>query len=207
MNVRQFPQAILTIALAVFSTASPAIGLFEAYQAARQNDPAFRAARHERDAGQYAIDLGWSGLLPTVAITGSWSTNRGERRYTQGLASNVTQDLDYRDRSLALTLRQPLFNYEAIVRYRQGYIQAAYSDAVFEKKEAELAMRLVSAYFEALLAMDKLALNEAEALARQTNYPHLLFPALATEKIQTVEAWNERQQTVREASPAFVLAA
>ena len=42
----------------------------------------------------------------------------------------------------------------------------------------------------------RLALNEAEALAWQTVYPHLLFPALATEKIQTVAKWNQRQRAV-----------
>jgi hypothetical protein len=43
----------------------------------------------------------------------------------------------------------------------------------------------------------KLALNEAEALAWQTVYPHLLFPALATEKIQAVARWNQHQQSIR----------
>jgi outer membrane protein TolC len=51
----------------------------DAYQAARQNDPTFRAARYERDAGQYAIAIGRAGLLPNVAITGSYSKNKGER--------------------------------------------------------------------------------------------------------------------------------
>lgn len=32
----------------------------------------------------------------------------------------------------------------------------------------------------------RLALNEAEALARQTLYPHLVFPALAVEKVRNV---------------------
>jgi hypothetical protein len=43
----------------------------------------------------------------------------------------------------------------------------------------------------------RLALNEAEALAWQTVYPHLLFPALATEKIQTVADWNHHQQAIQ----------
>lgn len=40
----------------------------------------------------------------------------------------------------------------------------------------------------------RLALNEAEALARQTLYPHLVFPALATEKVRNVARWNDRQR-------------
>lgn len=52
----------------------------------------------------------------------------------------------------------------------------------------------------------RLALNEAEALAWQTAYPHLVFPVLATEKLQALAAWNATQQTVRRASPIFALA-
>ena len=43
----------------------------------------------------------------------------------------------------------------------------------------------------------KLALNEAEALAWQTEYPHLVFPILAAEKIQAAGEWNARQKLLR----------
>jgi hypothetical protein len=46
--------------------------------------------------------------------------------------------------------------------------------------------------------MFRLALNEAEALAWQTGYPHLLFPALATEKIQAATEWSARQKLLRQ---------
>ena len=44
----------------------------------------------------------------------------------------------------------------------------------------------------------RLALGEAEALAWQTDYPHLVFPALATEKVQAAAAWSTRQQFLRQ---------
>jgi hypothetical protein len=53
----------------------------------------------------------------------------------------------------------------------------------------------------------RLALNEAEAAAWQTKYPHLFFPALATEKVRAVAAWNARQQSVRQSRPVIALAA
>lgn len=43
----------------------------------------------------------------------------------------------------------------------------------------------------------KLALNEAEALAWQEGYPHLLFPALALEKVQVAAKWDARQRFLR----------
>jgi hypothetical protein len=40
----------------------------------------------------------------------------------------------------------------------------------------------------------RLTLNEAEALAWQTELPHLVFPVLAEEKVRAVVRWNLRQQ-------------
>lgn len=42
--------------------------------------------------------------------------------------------------------------------------------------------------------MLRLAVNEAEALAWETSYPHLVFPALAAEKVQELITWSQRQQ-------------
>ena len=53
----------------------------------------------------------------------------------------------------------------------------------------------------------RLALNEAEAAAWQTKYPHLLFPALATEKVEAVAAWNARQESMWQSSPVITLMA
>ena len=52
----------------------------------------------------------------------------------------------------------------------------------------------------------KLALNEAEALAWQTLHPQLVFPELAAEKIQAIDGWNRRQQSVRLSGPVFTRA-
>jgi hypothetical protein len=40
------------------------------------------------------------------------------------------------------------------------------------------------------------ALNEAEALAWQTPFPHLFFPALAEEKALSVGQWASRQEKI-----------
>ena len=42
-----------------------------------------------------------------------------------------------------------------------------------------------------------LALQEAEAIAWQTRFPHLFFPTLAEEKAQAVSKWARRQRQVQ----------
>ena len=43
----------------------------------------------------------------------------------------------------------------------------------------------------------RLALNEAEALAWQTDYPQLVFADLAIEKAQAVADWQQKQARLR----------
>ena len=42
----------------------------------------------------------------------------------------------------------------------------------------------------------RLAVIEAEALAWQTDFPHLVFPTLAREKVRAVADWHARQQSM-----------
>lgn len=51
-----------------------------------------------------------------------------------------------------------------------------------------------------------LALNEAEGLVAETDYPELLFPELAAEKIRALRSWAAMQNAIRRSSPVLVLA-
>lgn len=53
----------------------------------------------------------------------------------------------------------------------------------------------------------RLAVNEAEALAWQTDYPHLLFPTLAVEKLETIATWHAQQQAFWQQQSPLRLAA
>ena len=160
--MRKWTARLTGCALALMASGVLGASLLDAYQAARQNDPTFRAARYEREAGQYNYDVGLAGLLPNISIAGSYSKTTGDRSST---VVNVTQQLDYHYTYTTVALRQPLFNYESFVRYQQGSVQVAYSDAVFDRKAAEMAVKLSAAYFDALLAIDKLTLADAEITA------------------------------------------
>jgi hypothetical protein len=43
----------------------------------------------------------------------------------------------------------------------------------------------------------RLAVNEAEAIAWETEFPYLVFPTLAQEKAQAVAHWADHQRYVR----------
>src|SRR5882762_5963473 len=63
----------------------------------------------------------------------------------------------------------------------------------------EARNRLVGQFRKAFAGQEqllRLALNEAEALAFLTDYPHLVFPSLAMEKVQSAAQWRNRQQKI-----------
>ena len=156
MTVRQFLCGLL------MACAGPvqAMGLLEAYDLAIRNDPTFQAAIEERAAGEENRALGRSALLPTL----SWNYNnsRNESEVTQ---ASTRTDRDYRSYAATLTLQQPLLDYEAYARFRQGAAQALFSDERFRSKIQYLAVRVLSAYSQALLAQERIELSRAQKRA------------------------------------------
>ncbi|MDV6344856.1 TolC family outer membrane protein [Nitrosomonas sp. Is37] len=134
------------------------MGLVEAYEAALMNDPTFRSAIHENEAGQQSIALGRAGLLPTLSITHLQSWSRG----SQATGNAPTSSLSFNSEVTTLTLRQPLFNMEAVAGYDQGYARANSSEAKLISQSHQLIVRLVEAYANTLLAQDRLNLAKAE---------------------------------------------
>jgi hypothetical protein len=53
----------------------------------------------------------------------------------------------------------------------------------------------------------RLALSEADVLARQTGFPQLVFPLLATEKAQSAARWQFHQRYLLRSNSPYALAA
>ena len=148
--------------VALFQTNNvSALGLLQAYEAALQNDPAYRAAFYENEAGQQYKALGRSSLLPSLSASYSTSKNQADITSKSAFGENTTQR-DYTSVTGAIQLRQPLVNLEGFARYYQGIAQTHYSDAQFSARSQELIVRLVSAYAEAKYAEDQLTLVSAQ---------------------------------------------
>lgn len=145
---------------AVLASPVQALGLLEAYDLAVRNDPTFQAAIEERAAGQENRALGRSALLPTLAW--NYSNSRNESEVTQ---SHTKTDRDYRSYAATLTLQQPLLDYEAYARFKQGAAQALLADERFRSKSQYLAVRVLSAYSQALLAQERIELSRAQKRA------------------------------------------
>ena len=153
------PLAVL-IVCALMAGPAQALGLLQVYDMAVNNDPSFRAAIEERAAGEENRVLGRSALLPTL----SWSYNNS-RNESEVMQARSRTDRAYSSYVATLTLQQPLLDYEAYARFRQGAAQALFADERFRSKSQYLAVRVLSAYSQALLAQERIALSRAQKRA------------------------------------------
>lgn len=156
---------VLLASLATGAGCAEPLTLIEALQLAREHDPEFQSARHELEAGLQAKDIGRAGLLPKVSITALEASLTGDRTLPTSTGRKVKEDLDYTSEQRALQLRQPLYNAEAIGRFKLGRVQADYARAVFGQAELDLVTRLLEAYLNLALAHDVLELANAQVTA------------------------------------------
>lgn len=190
--------------LAPFHQAS-AMGLMQAYDAALQNDPVYRAAVSEHQAGQQYQALGRAGLRPSIQYSYTTSENRAETTAPNFFGKPSTTYPEYTSVSSSLSLRQPLFNLDAAARYRQGLAQTQYSDAQFASRSQDLMIRLVTRYAEAKYAEDQLALYSAQrdTLLEQRRVNDRLFEkgeGTKTDMLETQSRLDVAQAQVIEAS-------
>ena len=91
-------------------------------------------------------------------------------------------------------------NENSFTQFCLEYCRKLLAEIQDAKRELINQFRSVFAGQEKLL---RLALNEAEALAFQTDFPHLVFPTLAMEKVQSAAQWRKQQQAILQSRERF----
>lgn len=147
-----------------------AMTLTEALDAARTNDPQYRAAAYELEAARQGLPIARSALLPSVQLSVSGTETTGQRTFSNSLNQDVTTRLDYNAPQSSLQLRQPIFNYEGIHRYRQAEAVGRGAEATFRQRGLVLVDRLGSAYLQLLVTRAGLVVSEGEVASAQALY-------------------------------------
>lgn len=162
LPIRRLLAAAVTTTFLLQSGAASAFGVLQAYDAALQNDPVYRSAVSENEAGQQYRVLGRQGLLPSISASYSTSKNRADLTAKSATGGENVTHPEYTSTVGVVQLRQTLFNLDAYARYKQGIAQTNYSNAIFSTRSQEVALRVVSAYADAQYAEDQLTLVTAQ---------------------------------------------
>jgi outer membrane protein len=158
-------QLATLVAGALLAMNAQALDLMEALNAAQAYDSQFMSARAAREASAEKLPQGRSGLLPSVAFTGTVSKIDGET--TSGIFPpvGVPRSLNYRPQNLQIQLKQPLFNLASFDLFSQGKLQTAIGDVQFEQAKMDLLLRVSQAYFDVLAAQDAISFIQAQKSA------------------------------------------
>lgn len=155
---------------AQFSTEQPssipnqsALNLKEIYTLALANDPTWAAARYANIGAQERLVQGKALLLPTVNLNGNLNRSNTNIQYTgQTVFNNNNRSERFNTLSYGININQPLYRKQNYVQYQASQLEVNEADLQLQQDRQDVLMKAAQAYFDVLLAQDKLVLNHAQ---------------------------------------------
>ena len=138
--------------------------LMEIYQLAMQNDPVYKASDINQSVAGEFKSQSIAQMLPNIGFTAGDSRFRVDS-YKNGFSISGRGLQHYWDNSLAINLKQPVFNWGHWVQLDQADNKIAQAEAEFQANQQDLMTRTVEAYFNILAAQDNLEFINAEKKA------------------------------------------
>lgn len=149
---------------------SPVQDLVTTFQQARASDPAWAAAQSANVAAQEKQVQGKALLLPNASFDASASHVQSNIDRAGG-AFNIGSSGhdDYETWGYRLNVTQPLYRKQNSIQFEQSKTQVAQAGEQLGAAHQDLMLRVSQAYFDVLLAQDKIDLIQAQksAIARQ----------------------------------------
>ncbi len=188
-------QIAIATGLLLTSLSLHADNLFQVYQLAKQNDPAYGAAIAEYNAAIEASPKAMAGVLPQINLVGTHSEVYDENRKV-GVNPATTEDYD--SDTYSLTLTQTIFNKSRFDAVAQADALVAQAEAVFGNAKHDLVIRVAQRYFDVLSESENLVFARAEkkAIAQQLDQAKQRFKVGLTAITDVHEAQARYDQAV-----------
>ena len=147
-----------------------AADLLQVYRDALAYDAQYAAARAAAEAGREKQPQALAGLLPTISATGNTFGN--DTSFDTRISGNPTPFSTrsrFNSNAYNVNLTQPLFRWQNFVQYDQSKLLVMQTEASFAQAGQDLILRVSQAYFDVLVAIEKLRAVQATqtAIAQQ----------------------------------------
>lgn len=162
---RVISTGLFVLALAA-SPAALAVDLVGVHDLAIKSDPILRAAEYRRLAVDENKRQAWSGLLPSIDLSGSMTRGSNE---TVVMGQTVS-DLDTDTENYRLELRQALYNQANYEQLDIARGQISEAEAVYQRAFQDFLLRVSDSYFLVLTNIDGVTFAEAEETALQRQF-------------------------------------
>jgi outer membrane protein len=137
--------------------------LVDIYRQALAHDPSLASALSANKAAQELIEQGKALYLPTVNLNASAGTTFSHIRYLDSRTASGSNNFEnYR---ASIEARQPIYRKQNLVQMEQAVTQVSQADKQYHLSQQELILRTTQAYFDVLIAQDKIELIGAQKLA------------------------------------------
>ena len=137
--------------------------LLDVYHEALAKDPTLASALSANKAAQEIIEQGKALYRPTVNFAADASSSNTNIRY---LDSNVPPgNSKFENFKAGVEARQPIYRKQNLVQIEQSKTQVSQADKQYHLSQQTLILRTTQAYFDVLLAQDKIDLIVAQKAA------------------------------------------
>lgn len=144
--------------------------LLDIYQEAKANDPVLASAGSANQAAQEIIEQAKAGYRPSVNFLAGANANRTDLKIVGSQAPFPGGRNNFEGYQAQLQARQPIFRKENLERIDQSKVQVSIADKQYHLVQQNLMLRTTQAYFDMLLAQDKINLIDAQKKAIQRQF-------------------------------------
>ncbi len=169
---RILPTVFLCAGLLLRLAAAQGADLYSVYRDALANDPTYQQAYATYMAAREARPEAWSVLLPQVsASAGKTWTNSAGLNSQPSLGSGTPAPFTFYSKSSSFTnqwslnLSQEIFNWSSWMSLKAADKQVAEAEANYQAAGQDLILRVATAYFNVLSALDTLKAQESSLKA------------------------------------------
>lgn len=141
--------------------------LVDIYQEAKANDPVLASAGSANLAAQEIIEQAKAAYRPSVNLTAGANANRTDLKIIGSPAPFPGGRNNFEGYQAQLQARQPIFRKENLERIDQSKVQVSIADKQYHLAKQSLMLRTTQAYFDLLLAQDRITLLDAQKKAIQ----------------------------------------
>ena len=143
------------------------LSLIDVYHQALANDPVLASALNANKAAQEIIEQGKALYRPTVNFNAGVNSTRSNLAF-----NNVTSNFPrlpgtttYQGYNYGLEASQPIYRKQNLVQMDQSATQVSIADKQYHLSQQSLILRTTQAYFNVLIAQDKIELIKAQKMA------------------------------------------
>ncbi|CEN56710.1 TolC family outer membrane protein [Candidatus Methylopumilus turicensis] len=157
---------LLGLALGHHAQAADSQNLMQIYQQALSRDPVWASAQSSHLASQEKLAQGNALFLPTVTFNSGVSATQSDAKFFGGATSVLRGGQNnFESYNYGVNVSQPIYRKQIRAQFEQAKSQVAQADKQLLLAKQGLIIRSSKAYFDVLLAQDKIDLIGAQKTA------------------------------------------